>query len=707
MRGKAISLFIIFLICFFTFSIHSNQTTAESKLSLLNYNNKLISHEIDNRYSIENKGQWEPSIYSSIQDKCLTPSVIKYYSHLLGGLMNDEAYSIAIDNKGCAYVTGFTESKDFPTTEGAFDRSYNEKMSAHARGDVFVTKIDPNGKIVYSTFLGGKTGDIAYSIVVDEEGCAYITGMTLSSDFPVTRGAINRIYNSRSHSGAEDAFIAKLSPDGSSLLYSTFLGGEGNDCGLSIALDEEKNIYVTGITNSWNFPVTKGALKENLEYYHPTNGFITKISPDGGKLIYSTFFGGSSDDFCYFLALDKEGCVYITGTAGSLNFPITENAFDKSREGNSDAFISKLSPDGSALIYSTFLGGNEGDGGISIAVDEDGYAYILGGTGSSDFPTTENVWSRNLKGNGDIFIAKINQEGSNLVYSTLLGGSTKNPNIYVEEIAFSIAIDRKGCAYITGYTSSSDFPIIPESSNKVLENSQTSFIVKISSDGSDILYSQLLEGSWSASSGFGVPWSVGCSIKLLETGEAHSLNIYIAGHANWDGILATGERKERKEPCEIDAFIYKFLFSDEPARETIVITLTIGNREAFINGEKYILDTPPTILNERTLVPVRFIAEVFGAGVEWFPKSQEVIIHYGLISGIIIYLRIGEKKATIHTIYEDEIIDEKIIELDVSPIIRNGRTLVPLRFIAETFGAKVDWIPEERKIRITHFRCSE
>ncbi len=704
MKRRAFSLSIIFLICFFTFSIHSNQTPVKSKLSLSNFNNKLISSIINNEFITDNKYQFNPNICFGIQDENFVSSVTKYYCRLLGGLMYEEAYSIAIDKEGYTYITGTTMSKDFPTTKDAFDRSYNEKVSTHTRGDVFVSKISPDGKLVYSTFIGGETGEIAYSIVVDEDGCAYITGMTLSYDFPTTKGAISRIYNSGSRSGAGDAFVAKLSSDGSSLLYSTFLGGERGDYGLSITLDAEKNIYVAGVTNSWNFPITKGALKENLEYYYPTNGFITKISPDGGRLIYSTFFGGSSDDSCYSITVDKKGYAYVTGVATSSDFPITENAFDKGRGGDSDAFISKLSPDGSTLIYSTFLGGSKSDDGISITVDEGECPYILGETESPDFPTTENVWSRNLKGNGDIFIAKIKQDGSNLVYSTLLGGSTKNRNIYVEEIAFSIAIDRKGCAYITGYTSSPDFPIIPESSDKIDENSQEAFITKISADGSDILYSQLLSGSWSVASGFRAPWSIGRSIKLLEKDGVNHSEIYIAGDANWDGVLVTGEKKTRKEPPEIDAFIYKLLFSDKPEREAIVITLTIGDKEAFINNIRFLLDTPPIIINGRTLVPLRFIAEAFGAKVDWIPKNQEVVIHYGLINGIIISLQIGEKEATIRNIYEGDIIDEKIIDLDTPPIIINGRTLVPLRFIAEAFGAKVDWIPEERKVIITHFR---
>ncbi len=601
------------------------------------------------------------------------------YSKLLGGSEDDIVCSMEVDKEECVYLTGYTHSSNFPTTEDAWD----EKKSGPS--DIFVSKLSSDGSsLIYSTYLGGIEGsmgceeyedEIAYSLAVDNEGCAYITGGTICSDFPITPGAI-----SKRHNGNFDVFVTKLNSDGSRLLYSSFLGGESEDIGRSIALDEEKNIYIVGSTDSWNFPTTKGAFQENRKRtIYGASGFITKISPDGSKLIYSTFLGGSDINLCISLALDKEKYAYVTGLVTSSDFPTTENAYDKTMNGSNDIFISKLNSNGSALIYSTFLGGSEKEAGISIAVDEEGCAYITGSTDSSDFPTTENVWSRNLRGKNDIFITKINKDGSNLVYSSFLGGS-------YEEGASSIAVDRNGCVYITGGTMSPDFPVV-ESYTKFTGGGDA-FILKMNPSGTDIIYSELIGGS-ELDSGRSIVIRDGKSSPIPGWTSISSTDIYIAG--------VTYSMKNKGWH---DVFIRKICLEEFAAKkEKIVITLTIGNIEAFINQEKYILDAPPIIRDGRTLVPIRFIAEAFGAEVDWIPEDQEIIIYYEEV--ITIHLLIGEKRALITSLLDEGI---KVIDLDTPPIIINGRTLVPIRFIAEAFGAEVDWIQEERKVIITHFR---
>ena len=237
--------------------------------------------------------------------------------------------------------------------------------------------IDP---LIYSTYLGGSGWDVGYGIAVDSSGNAYVTGYTASTDFPVTPGAFQTTCNGGSDCGAnEDAFVTKFNPSGSALVYSTYLGGSGSERGYGIAVDSSGNAYVTGYTTSTDFPVTPSA-------FQTTGGgaFVTKFNPSGA-LVYSTYLG-SIGDGGYGVAVDSSGDAYVTGVTASTNFPTTPGAFQTTFSGVSDAFVTKVNPSGSALAYSTYLGGSGQDGGFGIAVDISGNAYVTGGTSSTDFP---------------------------------------------------------------------------------------------------------------------------------------------------------------------------------------------------------------------------------------------------------------------------------------------------------------------------------
>ncbi|GIV23085.1 MAG: hypothetical protein KatS3mg025_0744 [Bacteroidia bacterium] len=324
------------------------------------------------------------------------------YSTFLGGNDSEDGYDIAVDASGSAYITGRTVSTDFPTTSGAYDQSYNDNGQY---GDVFVTKLSPNGDaLVYSTFLGGNDREDGYAIAIDASSCAYITGITKSSDFPTTPGA----YDPSLNGGSWDAFVTKLSPTGSSLVYSTFLGGSSNDVGSAIAIDASGCAYITGGTSSTDFPTTTGAYDQS---FSGGDAFVTKLSPNGDALVYSTFLGGSSNDWGYGIAVDASGCTYITGWTASTDFPTTSGAYDPSYNGGSwDAFVTKLSPNGDALVYSTFLGGSNGDGGNAIAVEGSGSAFITGSTYSPNFPTTPSAYDSSHNGSGDVFVAKLSTD---------------------------------------------------------------------------------------------------------------------------------------------------------------------------------------------------------------------------------------------------------------------------------------------------------
>ncbi len=377
------------------------------------------------------------------------------YATYLGGSQYDEGGGIAVDGDGNAYVTGYTGSDDFPTTAGAFD------TSSSISGDVFVTKLNSAGTgLVYSTLMGGGNVDRGNGIAVDSSGFAYVIGYTSTNDFPTTEDAFDTTVN-----GGLDAFVAKLSADGSALVYSTFLGGSDYDLGNAIAVDSGGYAYVAGNSPSSNFPATAGA------YDTTYNGgfgdvFVTKLSPDGSDIVYSTFLGGIEREYGTAIAVDSDGAAHISGRAGSASFPTTPGAFDTTHGGGTcdtgpcnDVFVTKLNAAGSALEYSTFLGGTGDDFGTGIALDSSGFAFVTGYTLSSDFPTTPFAYDATYNGGEDVFIARLNPSGTALIYSTYFGGSSSFP--IGGDYGSAIAVDEGGSVYVAGQTFGSDFPTTP------------------------------------------------------------------------------------------------------------------------------------------------------------------------------------------------------------------------------------------------------
>ncbi len=355
----------------------------------------------------------------------------------------DYAYSIAVDSSGSAYVTGDTHSSDlchvFGTVPG-YDQSYNDN------GDAFALKINPDGTALeYCTFLGGNDLDIGRAIAVDEQGNAYITGGTWSANFPTTTGAFDT-----THGGARDAFMVKLDPTGTNLEYSTFLGADDQEETWSIGLDNTHNAYVTGWTRSTNFYTTTGAFDTSHDG-GTFDGFLLKLNASGDTLVYATFLGGTGEDKPTSLHVDGTGYAYVAGYTNSSDFYTTPNAFDTTYNGGYDGFILKMNPQGSDLIYSTFLGGSDEDWGWGLDVDGSGVAYLVGETWSSDFPTTTLPFDGSLTGGQDAFMTQLAADGTSLLTSSYLGGSDWDHG-------FGIAADGLGHVYVTGETRSTDFP---------------------------------------------------------------------------------------------------------------------------------------------------------------------------------------------------------------------------------------------------------
>ena len=369
------------------------------------------------------------------------------YSTFIGGSNFDFGRGIAIDAAGNAYLTGQTKSSNFPTTSNAFDRSFNVDTCPRCgidQYDAFITKLNATGSaLVYSTFLGGFDIDDALAIAVDTAGNAYVTGETGSTNFPTTAGAFDRTRNTNF-----DAFVTKLNAAGSALVYSTFLGGTAVEFGTRVAVDAGGNAFVTGTTSSPEFPTTAGAFDTTANGAFDV--FVTKLNATGSALTYSTFLGGQGFDSGSGLAIDSAGNAYVSGSAGSTDFPTTPGAFDTLPDGGS-AFISKLNPAGSALVYSTVLDGTSSEGANAIVLDAAGNAWVTGITNSADLPVTTDAHDPSFNGVADAFVAELSADGSTLLYSTYLGGTQS-------EGGDDIARDPNGDIYVVGHTYSIDFP---------------------------------------------------------------------------------------------------------------------------------------------------------------------------------------------------------------------------------------------------------
>jgi hypothetical protein len=398
------------------------------------------------------------------------------WSSFLGGSLRDSGYDVALDSTGSVYVTGYTESADFPIRAGAFDETYNNN------GDAFVTKLNPTGSdFVYSTFLGGFGWDEGGGIDLDGKGGVYVSGYTCSEDFPITSGALDTTLG-----GPSDAFVMKLEAMGGALVYSTYLGGNGDDGGFRIAARRFGEVYVTGITESADFPSSAGAIAAT--HGGGIDVFVVRLDASGSALGYATLLGGGENDYSWGIAVDASGRAYVTGYTYSSDFPTTLGVFDISFNGISDIFVARISPQGSLLEYSTFLGGSFRDASRSIAVDGSGSAYITGYTNSFDFPTTPEAFDPTLDFfNYNAFLTKLTPSGRALVYSTILEGEKRDSG-------FGIAVDDSNNAWIVGFTESVFFPTTAGAFDESHNGGRDVFVAKLDGEGSSLDYGTFLGG---------------------------------------------------------------------------------------------------------------------------------------------------------------------------------------------------------------------
>lgn len=505
-------------------------------------------HFIEARYVIgtHNRVSFDVARYDVTRPLVIDPAIT--YSTYLGGSSNDYGDAIATDASGNAYVVGYSSSTNFPTTTGAYQTQCGSCGGSNS--NAFITKLDATGTtLIYSTYLGGSGTDYGNGITVDAAGDVYVVGQTTSKNFPVTSSAFQKTCSN--NCSGSDVFVSELDPSGSSLVYSTYLGGEGSDQGNAIRLDSSGNAYITGFTQSTNFPVTPGAFQTTCTCAGKADAFVTALNPIGSALVYSTYIGGSSTDVAYAIDLDSSNNAYITGYTESTNFPTTSGAFQIRPGALQTAFVTKLNSTGTALIYSTYLGGHNSNTtpceacGTSIAVDSSGDAYVSGLTAESNFPITRGAFQTKFRSssNGhDAFITKFNSTGTALVYSTYLGGTR-------DDGAVGIAVDGSGNVWVKGNTESTDFPITTGAFQRRNAGSFDAFVTELNSTGSSLLYSTYLGGSGT---------EFGGATQALALDSQNPYNVYVIGYTNSTNYPVTIGAFQAKSAGANDAYVAKF-----------------------------------------------------------------------------------------------------------------------------------------------------
>ena len=428
-------------------------------------------------YLIEGKNQIAFQIAKYDRSKPLVIDPTLAFSTYLGGTGFDSGDGIAVDTAGNAYITGSTAFSDFPVTPGAFQT----EPGSPAEFDAFVTKMNSTGTaLIYSTYFGGSGRDMGNAIALDGAGNAYVTGLSGSNDLPTTPGAFR---TTPVGTDASDVFAMKLNATGTALVYSTYLGpGVGN----GIAVDPEGNAYLTGFANG-DYPTTPGAFQS--VFGDTRDAFVTKLNATGTALIYSTFLGGGGFDGGAEIAIDSAGNAYISGQGGH-GYPTTPGAFQTVFGGNVDAFVTKLNAAGTALLYSTFLGGSDSDGAFGLAVNSAGNAYVTGFSASLNFPITPGAFQSVKAAGQDAFVTELSAAGNALVYSTYLGGAEN-------DAGNAIALDMAGNASVVGSTDSPDFPTTADAIKSGLSgilDRRDAFITKLNATGTGVTFSTYFGG---------------------------------------------------------------------------------------------------------------------------------------------------------------------------------------------------------------------
>ena len=453
------------------------------------------------------------------------------WSTFLGGTGADCQVAVTTNSSGESFLVGYASSADYPTTVGAY------QGTKHADDDVIVTKLRSDGSMVWSTYLGGSAWDAGRAVAVDGNGNVYITGETLSNDFPVTTGAFRTQIGM---SGTYDAFVTKLGPNGDMLAYSTYLGGLSDDKGTAIAVNSAGQATVGGSTGSTDFPTTSGVVKFSRTpgLFDGSDGFVTKLNATGTGLVYSTYLGSNSGtEQVRALVLDGNDEPTITGPTASPDFPTTSNALSRTLKGIKDAFVTRLNSTGSTYIFSTMLGGGGVDDGYGVGVDGNGNTYAVGATTSTDFPVSSGAFQTTWGGGSNVYdgyIVEISPSGG-LVYGSYLGGSGS-------DVAYGASVRSDGTVCVTGVCASTNFPVTSGAvSSSFAGGPADGFVSAVAPGGSRLLYSSYIGSS-------GNDQALG--IALSSNGTA-----IVAGYTDGANFPISSSAYDRTQSGGYDAFV--------------------------------------------------------------------------------------------------------------------------------------------------------
>ena len=529
---------------------------------------------VDGRYKLRgSKVSFEVAEYDRNQTLVIDPLLA--FNAYSPGLHREIANAVAVGGDGSAYIAGYSTPY-----------SYASRIR-FISDDAFVTKINPTGTaIVYATYLGGAAADRANAIKVDATGAVYVSGDTFSNDFPV----VNAVQTARA--GFRDGFALKLSPDGRTIIYSTYLGGVADDSATALAIDATGASYIAGLTSSLDFPVAAALQATNAGR---ADAFVTKLNA-AGAMVYSTYLGGAIDDGATGIALDATGAAYISGFSDSFNLPVTPGAFQPARTPNliipddpatnfnefrsvsyGDAFVAKLNGTGASLDYLTYLGGIQEDTTAGIAVDGAGNAFVTGYTDSSNFPVA-NAYRSTLTGSRDIFVTKLNSNASALVYSTYFGGESFN------EYATGIALDAAGTPWVTGYTSSISMPT-RNPLQRANSGNEDAFVVNLNAAGNGLNYASYLGAP-------GRDYANGVATDAAG-------NVYLTGYTFSTNFTTTRAPIQGAAAGRGDPFVTKFAaggaslaYSTYLGETNLFLSLALGQNNPGRNGPQISLPLP-------------------------------------------------------------------------------------------------------------------
>lgn len=533
------------------------------------------------------------SVATGEQDRTLTNAVgngTLRFSSFLGKSGEDTIRDVATDGQGNIIITGGTASSNFPATAGSFDTSFN---GVH---DVFVAKLDPSGAIIWVTLIGGPEYDRAYAVEIDSLGFVYVAGRA-GQGFPTSLGCLqpsfagdvvpNPVYKQ------QDGFIAKLSPDGDRIVWSTYFGSDGRDFVRDLAVDGPGNVYIGVSDVSRSHPhVTSGAFQTSLS--GPSDGIVARLSSDGRSVLYASYFGGSGDDGgTPSIRVHTDGSLYYLTHSKSADAPVTANAIQPGpfAAGNTDLMLARVSPDGGSLLFSTYFGGNGNDFTEThgLAIDQAGNAYIAITTTSTDLQATAGAFQRSYAGigtsgkgsgtnyAGDVFVAKVSPNGTKLLAGTYVGGRHGDG-------AEGIAVDSEGSVYFSGATYSDDFPVTPNGYQTATGGDADLFAVKLSTDLQQMIYGSYLGGN------------------RVDYGRAATIdavgNIYVAGMTKSSGWPTFGAAPS-SYGGGWDGVLAKFTTTPGgPSLGPKITGASISRKKLFVTGENFDLGAE-IILNDK------------------------------------------------------------------------------------------------------------